>query len=447
VSDVPRRLKRGAQELKGLHDDLHPPTFARQDWRSTVFARRSLGDGVPVELWYLAEHFLLAWNDWRGLRGRYLACFGQPVNRFPANWDALDKRCKGLAERILRDERLDEIIHESWITAPGLGSSMAEQGDHSPRPVYHATVTNHRRLDLLLTASTWEEGGPEEPERTGSRNTVWPRCLNEARQLNHRLMSLWNELPPEVREPCLWHLRQYRRANLLVSWLVNGATPDTEDDGSSLFRASAGSAGWFGSRVGGGWFGAGVGSGGGGPPGPDVAHGRSALLQLLSERIVTPSIEQYLSQFQDADLRGTASHVLGRITEAIGEIGYDEFVEDVSSKDFSAGPSSLVGASSIDLIPSQVRGPCQPLLLAVSKGDKKAIGFPTIMRQVREHLIRCPATLSVIVLCDHWAPSMLEEHLGDLRAQHARGARFLFLMVGIPGRVVAPVAVDLAATP
>jgi hypothetical protein len=87
------------------------------------------------------------------------------------------------------------------------------------------------------------------------------------------------------------------------------------------------------------------------------------------------------------------------------------------------------------------------LLLAVSKGDKKALGFPAIMRQVRAHLIRCAVTQSVIVLCDHWHPAVLDEHLGDLCAHHDRGVRFLFLMVGTPGRVVAPIGVDLGLAP
>jgi hypothetical protein len=45
-------------------------------------------------------------------------------------------------------------------------------------------------------------------------------------------------------------------------------------------------------------------------------------------------------------------------------------------------------------------------------------------------------------------PSQLDEHRfdeyrGDLRAHHARGVRFLFLLVGVPGRSLASVAVDL----
>jgi hypothetical protein len=160
-----------------------------------------------------------------------------------------------------------------------------------------------------------------------------------------------------------------------------------------------------------------------------------------------PSIEEYAGQFEDPDISGGARRVLERITQAIGEIGYDEFVEDATSSNFQGGAQSLVGASSINIIPGHVGGPCHKLLLAISKGDKKAIGFPSVMRQVREHLILCKETKAVIILCDHWYPRMLDEHIGDLRAHHEKHkVRFLFLMVGLPGRVVSPVAVDLGMT-
>jgi hypothetical protein len=440
-----RRLKEETGKLEGLYQDVHAPVFARQDWKSNVFARRTLGDGVPVEAWFLAEYFLLTWNDWHGLRRRYLAYFGQPERRFPRNWNTLHMRCKGLAEQILRDAQLDEIVHDSWVRGADIDPLFGGQKEPTPRALYHALITNHRRLDLLLWASTWEEGGPgAKTERAPSGNPVWPRCRHEVGQLNRRLLSLWPEWSRGVREACLWHVRQYRRGNLLVSWLVNPATADTEDDSSALFRVGGGSVGGGGFGGVGGGFGGGV---GGCQPDPDIVQGRSALLHVLRERIVIPSIEQYLGQLKDTDLRGTASRVLERIAGAIAEIGYDEFVEDVTSSDFKGGSDSLVGASAINLIPSKTNGHCQPLLLAVSKGDKKAIGFPSVMRKVREHLIRCPTTLSVIVLCDHWAPDMLDEHWGDLRAHHDRGVRFLFLMVGTLGRVIAPVAVDLSLAP
>jgi hypothetical protein len=70
------------------------------------------------------------------------------------------------------------------------------------------------------------------------------------------------------------------------------------------------------------------------------------------------------------------------------------------------------------------------------------------MTQVKTHRIDCTdKTQVVIVLCDHWSPTTLDDHLDELRAHHRRGVRFLFLMAGTPGRVVAPVAVDLGVAP
>ena len=155
----------------------------------------------------------------------------------------------------------------------------------------------------------------------------------------------------------------------------------------------------------------------------------------------------FLSDFQHTELHAIVARVLERVVAAIPEIGYDAFVDDVTCTEFRGGPESLVGTGAINLIPSQAHGPCHSVLLAVSRGEKKASGFPSVVRQVREHLIRCPATRAVIVLCDHWRPAVLDDHIGDLRACHDRGVRFLFLLVGIPGRVVAPVAVDLGLRP
>src|SRR5262249_48871326 len=147
--------------------------FAKQDWKGNVFARRSLEDGVQVELWYLAEHFLLAWNDWHGMRGRYLAYFGQPADRFPRSWETLHARSKGLAEQILRDERLDEIVHESWLTAPTIEALLDDHQRATPRSVYHLLVTNHRRIDLLERASGWEDEPVEGAGQAAPRNPVW----------------------------------------------------------------------------------------------------------------------------------------------------------------------------------------------------------------------------------------------------------------------------------
>ncbi len=138
-------------------------------------------------------------------------------------------------------------------------------------------------------------------------------------------------------------------------------------------------------------------------------------------------------------------HVLTRIAAAVSDFSYDEFVDDVLAETFRSGEDSPIGSGEINLIPSNDRGACRSVLIAVSKGDKKAIGFQSIMRQVREHLIECwEQTRIVIVLCDHWSKGMLDGHIRDVRAHHRRGVQFVFLLASSPGNVLAPVALDLS---
>jgi hypothetical protein len=409
VSDVFRRLRDGVRELEGLHDDLYAPVFARQEWRGNAFARRSLGDSVPVEVWYLAEHFLLAWHDWHGLRERCLSYFGQPADRFPRSWSTLDTRCRGLADRLMRDAQLDEIVADSWFLGPAAEELAGDAEQPSAKSVYHDIVTNHRRVSMVMTADAWGDTTAEEPERIAPRVQIWPRSLETAQRLNARLISAWPELPRQVREDAGWHLRQYHRTNLLASWLM-ATTPLT------------------------------------------TRRPQSALLYVLTmERIVPPTIEDFIRHLNvEENDRQTAARVLHRVTEAVAEFGYDEFVEDVTSGEFLGGEGSPVGSNGINLIPSKNKGACCTVLLAVSKGaDKRtAVGFPKIMTQVKTHLIDCTEkTRVVIILCDNWSPTTLDDHLDELRAHHRRGVGFLFLMVGTPGTVVAPVAVNLGLAP
>jgi hypothetical protein len=416
--------------VQRLHKDLRPAALARRDWEANVFARQTLGDNTEVELWYLAQHFLLAWHDWHALRERFPRYFGEAEQAFPAAWRRLDADCGALANHLLREMALDELVANDWFSTGAVGAK--QQNNTVPvRDAYHTVVQNYRRWSLLQDA----EAGRLEPEASVAdveppRGEIWPQCRKLIVWLNDENAHFAREnLIDKPGCDLRWHLRHYCHANLLVSWLVNGAEGDGRGDGYGYGDGRGG------------------GRGDGWQPGPRMVRGRPALIQLLSEKIVVPGIEQYLSGLTDAELRGIASQVLERITAAIGEIGYDQFVEDVTSDDFRGGQESLVGAGAINLIPSRTRGPCHKLLLAVSKGDKKWLGFPNVMRQVREHLIRCPVTQAVIVLCDRWSPTILDEHIGDLRAHHDKGVRFLFLMAGLPGRVVSPVAVDLSLSP
>jgi hypothetical protein len=389
------RLKEGHQELDALYQDTYAPVTFRQDWRGVIFARRSLGE-AQVHAWRLGEYFLLAWSDWHGLLTRYLRYFGRAPAGLPKTWQRLSSQCESLSAQMAQDAKLGHLVSGAW-------HGPVQQREASAETVAHRMVVQHRRLVLL---SLLESSGNQAEERMARQAGVsaWEEGRESARQFDDALDVAYRELSGRAQAEVLWQLRHYRRVNLLASWLL--------------------------------------------PPGlTDPARPASALLRVLnSEKPMMDWIDQVVGQLQaDPNTAQLVRGVLERSATAISDFSYDDFVEDVSSGAFQGGEESPTGSGAINLIPSKDRGACSPVLVAVSKGDKRALGFMNTMRLVREHLIECwTATRVVIVLCDHWSRAMLDEHSRDLRAHHRRGVRFVFLLAGEPGNVLAPVSVDLS---
>ena len=71
------------------------------------------------------------------------------------------------------------------------------------------------------------------------------------------------------------------------------------------------------------------------------------------------------------------------------------------------------------------------------------------MRQVKARLIESRGTIQVVVVFyDCWdSASFVEEHREELRAHDQNGVRFLFVMVGVPNRVLVPVPVEFDPAP
>jgi hypothetical protein len=210
VSNINQRLENEARRLESLHEDVHVLAFDGQTWRGEVLAPRALGEGVPVEAWYLAEHFLLTWHDWHVLRERVrLQTTGQHPGQ-PAKWNDLDSRSQQLASRLLQDAGLDKIIAASWL--PELNAGMEEL---SVRSLYRAIVTNHRRITLLVPveARTRFLGNLPRPASLGGLK--WQQSHDITLRLNRRLIARWPRLSETDREDTLWHLQQYQTANLL----------------------------------------------------------------------------------------------------------------------------------------------------------------------------------------------------------------------------------------
>lgn len=86
---------------------------------------------------------------------------------------------------------------------------------------------------------------------------------------------------------------------------------------------------------------------------------------------------------------------------------------------------SLLGSTRNDEEPEKVA--CTRAALAVCTGmsPPSRLGFPNVMRTVREYLIDCARISEVVVLVtDVWSPRHVEEHLRDVLA-HQRQGRFV----------------------
>lgn len=403
MSKAWRDLQRSYREVSTLYADLYDPVFSQRDWKSNVFARRTLGDGIEVELSYLAEHFLLAWHDWWSMCQRYLRYFGQSEDRLPATWWKLSKKSKSLTYRVSSDPNLAFMIAKNW--APESDTRLAMKQTHSDvHSMCHQLILGHRRTAAYLALRSQAEGWSDDFEKQGIPNPVLSRIdIRISRALDFQLEA-WFASSRKVQEGVLWHLRRYQHATLAVSWLL-------EEELNTSVPTSA------------------------------------FMWLLISEKVVQSTLADAVNQMiLDEKVLETLNKMLSRIGTAINEIGYEQFIGDLVDKDFQCGDDTLVGTAEIDLIPGHDTDQYHSVLLAVSKDDKRAIGFPKIMKRVREHLIRAKnAVKAVVVISDYWWSGMLDDHLGDLQAHHANGVQFLFLMVGTPGRVVSPIAVDLNA--
>jgi hypothetical protein len=138
---------------------------------------------------------------------------------------------------------------------------------------------------------------------------------------------------------------------------------------------------------------------------------------------------------------------IASINDRIDGLGYEDACELMGGEFGGEDPSSIFGLSGCNVIPSDVQGSCARLLIAFSKGSSKnrKLGFPMIMQEVKAHLTKCHGTTQAVVFyCTAWdSDKFAAEHVVELKAHYARGVRFVFILVGVPGNACTVVPVDL----
>lgn len=388
-----RELTRVATELEDLLGQRTFAPRAGEFWFAEHQSQRAFGGDVPVERWYLAEFFLTEFLAWRSEARRWSRYFRSSGELERANWRRCSDRCERVLADLVRDVALTPALAEMGMFSVPIPREPMIDAEEIYRLC--VAVADRVRVGRLLAS---------EEQRDGRVGEFLDRA---SRQAGEALSAA----DPLTRVRTLGYLHEYRCQTLELSWLMNNTDEQRQINWDARYM----------------------------PP--------SAWVRVLEDDVLRDVPDETRDginrAFQD---------VVKRIVPAIGELGYDTFLEDVADPDMVPGRDSPIGSSDINLIPSKHKTGCHFTLLALSKGagKRERLGFPRIMRQVKAHLIECDGrngtvgTRFVIFVCDTWdAATFLDEHFDELAAHYRRGVRFLFLMVGTPRTSIAPIAVDL----
>jgi hypothetical protein len=403
MANLRNELKSRQASLRRLHDDLRESSFARRAWNSEVRPRRTLGSDATIEHWFLAEHFLVTWSNWTGLLDRFCRYFGQEFDTFPKTWAQLVANCDLLVFMLARDRVLDEAVAKSWIEPEPAIKHPAKRNADDIASIYTSIARNHERA-AVMSRARHVQPAPAVKEKVLKQMSLgdgeFGMSQNAVLEENERLLERWQKLPRRVQDQVLVHLRHYTHSTLGVSWLT-----DSKAGISAL---------------------------------TSISWRRQPVSLSLQKPAGLPAL--------DAPIPDSAGRLLDRLKVAIAELGYDAVSEDLASTELVGGEDSLLASRDVMVVPGHLDDAARPILLAVTKGwsGKEPQSFTKIMRQVKTRLIESPGAIRfVIVVCDCWdSASFQEEHHEELRAHAQKGVRFLFIMVGVPDRVLVPVPVE-----
>jgi len=137
-----------------------------------------------------------------------------------------------------------------------------------------------------------------------------------------------------------------------------------------------------------------------------------------------------------SDIEDVVAAIVRRLEGQLRDGSYRDLVERVLRPDgMSHFPIS--GGELINIIPGNQITACTRIAVAVATGSSptNSVGFPSVMRAVREYMIDCERMAKAVVLItDTWNPRQIDEHIRDIRA-HQRQGRFLVPHLAAGGRI------------
>jgi hypothetical protein len=157
MANLRSELRSRHAALRRLYDDIKSSSFARLNWDTEVRARRTLGTDDTIEHWFLAEHFLISWSNWRGLLDRFGRYFGQSDESFPKTWYRFVVDCDVLVFDLARQKELDGLLAESWTNLDFDATRPNKRSFDDVTVIYTQLATSHERAEL------WSEPSGSRP--------------------------------------------------------------------------------------------------------------------------------------------------------------------------------------------------------------------------------------------------------------------------------------------
>ena len=382
MSDVYFRLRKQTARLQGFLADLSDAQHPGTNWDEVINSTKTLGENVPVARWTLAEHFLTEWKSWSALLGRYLSYFGQPWEKIPESWKKLKSKCVALEQRLRTDESLGSLVAKSWRSEPGPTDVEADV-----RSLFHAVIASHERLMLLNTGN--------------ETATDWSDCDAVAKESDHRLREHVDRARGDVRRQALWHLRQYRHANLDVSWLDESRWRAAPSAFEYVLGATDREQSW-------------------------IREVRSDLPSDLQPELAT--------------------QIVRRITTAVTELGFESFAADVMSKEMIPTQTSPLGASAIEMLTINGHGGIadNPARIMVGVARQPHSLARTFRQLLAAFSARSELPSLGIVVSSCWDGLLFEQEFQtDFQSSYDDGHRLIFLLAGCPDTQLEPVPLSL----
>lgn len=227
VFEILSTLRQQAKELRVLANDVGRMP---RDWQRTIDGTQLLGEGIPVEAWYLADHFLVTWADWHVVRWRYDRYFGTGGELSPRWWSELDHRCQQLAAALGEEEELERLMAASWrleMQSLDAGASPRMVSRDVPEGVPDGLADDEAAEADALTrqAMTGHERSLLVSMLGGQRQRVAP-VASAAWEQNRQVIAAFDRASPRARAEIIWQLRNYRHATLDLSWLREESEQD-----------------------------------------------------------------------------------------------------------------------------------------------------------------------------------------------------------------------------